>query len=345
MAEESPNKKPRPGVGTSVVNLERSPVDDFVLLLCKLRVERLRPKGLGQVITAHRLDTLPTVCQMLNDHNILSIPILNQMDSFFGFIEQKDIIRHVVSVLFPVEDNPWTHIEKFFTSANMFKNTFVYEAMQHPVSLISPNHIISQGHSLYVAWEILAKEKTHRVPIIDSDRRIVDIITQSMLIDFLWQNIEKIGTAAQINVRDIVGAEDVLTVRDTEKAYVAFRNMIQYKVAGLAVVDQDGKLVNNISLRDFRGAHTDAKSFWRLWSNVIEFKNQMLADYPPPVAITKPLCLDFTGTLYHVVEVMALNHVHRVYIVQDMVPMKVITQTDVLNTILSIQMERSMGTE
>lgn len=39
------SKRQRTGVGSSVATLARSEADDFVLLLSKIRVEQLRPKG------------------------------------------------------------------------------------------------------------------------------------------------------------------------------------------------------------------------------------------------------------------------------------------------------------
>lgn len=37
--------------------------------------------------------------------------------------------------------------------------------------------------------------------MVDEEDAVVDIVTQSMLVDFLWQNLERIGDAAQAKVR------------------------------------------------------------------------------------------------------------------------------------------------
>lgn len=81
---------------------------------------------------------------------------------------------------------------------------------------------------------------------------IVDVITQSMLIDFLWQNIERIGSIADAKVADLKGTRPVLTVQEDTKAIVAFREMAHSGVSGLAVLDGNGKLVDNISMRDLK---------------------------------------------------------------------------------------------
>eukprot|EP01127_Copromyxa_protea_P001341 TRINITY_DN1135_c0_g1_i4.p2 TRINITY_DN1135_c0_g1~~TRINITY_DN1135_c0_g1_i4.p2 ORF type:complete len:163 (+),score=32.18 TRINITY_DN1135_c0_g1_i4:619-1107(+) len=157
-----------------------------------------------------------------------------------------------------------------------------------------------------------------------------------MLIDFLWQNIERIGSAADSKVSDIRGSTPVLTVQQDTKAIIAFRQMATSGVYGLAVLDKDGKLVDNISIRDLKGIHPDAKIFWRLWNTVQVFKEKALADFPAPgKKISGPLYVKDTNTLRDIVELMALNHIHRVYVVSDdLSPIKVISQTDVLRMVL-----------
>jgi CBS domain-containing protein len=73
-----------------------------------------------------------------------------------------------------------------------------------------------------------------------------------MLIDFLWQNMERIGSIASVKVSDLQGTSPVLTVQEDTKAIVAFREMANSGVSGLAVLDSNGKLVDNISLRDLK---------------------------------------------------------------------------------------------
>jgi hypothetical protein len=58
--EGSAAKRQRTGVGSSVASLVRTEADDFVLLLTKIRVEQLRPKGsrIVGIIIHHLLNLL-----------------------------------------------------------------------------------------------------------------------------------------------------------------------------------------------------------------------------------------------------------------------------------------------
>ena len=67
------------------------------------------------------------------------------------------------------------------------------------------------------------------------------------------------------------------------------------------------------------------------------FKEKAVTDFPPPTKIAGPIVVTENDTLASVIEKMALNHIHRVYVVNDksgMIPQRVISQTDVLREIL-----------
>ncbi len=57
----------------------------------------------------------------------------------------------------------------------------------------------------------------------------------------------------------------ILTINENARPLTAFRLMMEHGVCGLAVVDANGKLVDEISVRDMRGMGWDAASFWRLY--------------------------------------------------------------------------------
>lgn len=50
------------------------------------------------------------------------------------------------------------------------------------------------------AWEFLAIEGMEKLPVVDRTGDFVDVISQSMLINFLWTNIEILGSLAELKV-------------------------------------------------------------------------------------------------------------------------------------------------
>lgn len=51
--------------------------------------------------------------------------------------------------------------------------------MQHPLTRRNPFHPVTRGYSLLFALELLAREEDlHRVPVVDSERKLINLITQ-----------------------------------------------------------------------------------------------------------------------------------------------------------------------
>lgn len=330
------NKKARTGVGTSVAELIRADTDDFALVLTKTRVERLLPRGRA-VITTDTAEDLQSVFKKLVSANILSLPVLNQKKKYYGMVEMFDLLEYITSLFSDLSSTKLIDLEKMLVSERKFINATVKDVIKSPFPKYKSHKTLEKGFSLYTAWEMLALTGTNRVVVLGDSEEVVDIITPSMLVDFLWQNIEKVGDVAKRVVKDLIiePTETLATIRENTKAIVAFREMVRMDKSGLGVVNEAGQLIDNISARDLKGIHAEANVFWRLWSTVSDFKKKERMEYdkkvPFGVISVKP-----DDSLYTVVEKMATLHIHRVYVVdRNQAPIRVITQTDILREILA----------
>jgi CBS-domain-containing membrane protein len=338
MAEdmEPKHKKARTGVGSSVAELVRSETDDFVLVLTKTKAERLLPKG-RTVISTDTSEELSSVFKKLVKHNIISVPVLNQKHKYYGMVEMYDLVEFVTTLFSDLSTTKLIDLEKMLVSERKFLHATVKDVIKSPFSRKkNSNKTLSKGFSLFCAWEVLAVTGSTRLAILGEQDEVVDIISPSMLIDFLWQNIEKVGLVAERKVGDFVTdpTEELETILASTKAIVAFRDMVRLEKSGLGVIDDTGKLVDNISARDLKGIHTDANVFWRLWSSISEYKKRERSEHESKVP-SELVHVTRSDTLYTVVEKMAVLHIHRIYVVDShMKPLRVITQTDILREIL-----------
>jgi len=268
----------------------------------------------------------------------LSIPVLNQKQKYYGVLEMFDLVEFVTSLFDNIHSLKFLDLEKLLSSEKNFLHATVRDVVKSPLSKQNPFKPIGKGYSLFTAWETLALSGIHRIPVVSETDEICDIITQSMLIDFLWQNIEKIGELSDLSVNDFKSPESEIfsSVKASSRALTAFREMVKTGKSGLAVTDDDGKLIDNISVRDLRGIHTDPTVFYRLWSNVADYKAVLKAEFPDKTP-SQLVYATPTDTFYSVVEKMATLHIHRIYVVdkQSLVPIRVITQTDILREVLS----------
>lgn len=118
----------------------------------------------------------------------------------------------------------------------------------------------------------MARISSHRVAILNAERKVTGLITQSMVISLLDQHLDRLGALASAHTVEEMcpGLYDELRlVHETDMALSAFKLMVSNNVSGLAVVNAAGELVDTISVRDLRGMGATAENWTNLWSSVV----------------------------------------------------------------------------
>jgi len=175
--------------------------------------------------------------------------------------------------------------------------------------------------------------------------KLTGLITQSRLLEFVGTIQNSISEASCTVEQLNLGFKDVASVHENSMTINAFKLMKDKKISAVAVVDDEGKLVGNISSNDLKLVGNDLTYFTYLarsvreyisWVNSAELlksplRNQSLLQTqksekdPFLVNCTKSNTLGFV--------IRTLNHyrVHRMYIVDDACrPIGVISIHDVL---------------
>jgi len=278
----------------------------------------------------------------LVQHNFLSVPVLQKTkNKWYGFIDMYDIVKFVVE--FFGETDALKNSEDWFKLASEseeFKKKTVNDVMKYPLTRRNPFFPIHRGYSLFAAVEAMARESgLHRVPIVDDDRHLVTVVTQSQLVQILHKNLDLLGEKKDkpVNMMEKY-FEDVYCIQEEAVALDAFKMMVEKNVSGLAVIDKEGKLTAAISMKDLKAMSPDARLFWRLYQTVHNFllkvrkeNNETSGDRPRTIVTVKP-----TDTLDTVVKKLAEHKIHRVFIVDDhKKPLGVISLKDVMKEIIS----------
>jgi len=316
------------------------PTSDLLIrTLLSTKVENVRPPE-NTIFIAQRTDKITDVWKGLVLHNFYSVPVLQKTKKkWYGFVDMFDIVKFVISFFGESESlkssEDWI---KMAECSEEFKTKTVNDIMKYPLSKANPFFPVHTGYSLLSAVEVLAREPgLHRIPIIDRDRKLITIITQSQLTRLLIRNMELFGEKKNKPVSQLDRyLEDVFTIPEEATAMDAFRLMIEKNVTGLAVINKEGKLTDNISLKDLKAMSTDARLFWRLYQTVHNFlqkirkeNNETGGDRPRrAVTVTR------NDTLEMVLKKLDENNVHRIFICDGHKPIGVISLRDVLNEII-----------
>jgi CBS-domain-containing membrane protein len=116
--------------------------------------------------------------------------------------------------------------------------------------------VSQSGYSAFSVVEALARERgLHRVPIIDSKRQVINLVTQSQVVRYLADHVEMIGSIAQKTIKECPRLfKEVLSVREETIAIDAFNLMVEKNVQGIAICNEEGRLRGNIRSDGQEGA-------------------------------------------------------------------------------------------
>ena len=187
--------------------------------------------------------------------------------------------------------------------------------------------------SLLDICKALAGRHKHRVAIIDSSTGIcTGIISQSGLVAFIASkclSMDEKMEDANLNFR-----KNVVQVVDSDSAACAFELLDAKRLSGIAVVDEEGKLIGNTSARDVKLCVQDAGKTG-MDTDILSYlarvrQSQIVKDDKYPTCHVHE-----DATVRHVVNLLAKTGYHRVFVVdKELKPVGVVSFADIINWML-----------
>lgn len=311
-----------------------------------------------------------------------SAPVVDWRGDYKGFFSMLDVVKLVSTIMWwltPKDKKKAKNMQKEQNKARMleceekFESALVSAVMDKGAGSGCPP--LCKNSSTFDALELLGGGGISRVAVVDQGA-LVGMMTQSMLISEISQRMSLVHSDLR-NMRAVsllVKDAPFYRVQQTDAAVTAFHLMTTHEVNGVAVVDRNENLVDNISARDIRGMTTlqdvfiSAKEFKqkvRAMSQKTETKKKttmspetktttmkptyytkktipteikMETSFSPSV----PVCVNTTATFEDVVVAMRGGKLHRVYVVHTFTPTKavgVLTQTDILRCMFQFYTE------
>jgi CBS domain-containing protein len=308
--------------------IPRNPLDyvneSFKKRLVETAVKTIIPRW-ESLIIARSTDTISTVFSRLIDNKIFSMPMLDvATNKYIAFVDLFDILAYVVEVLqLPIDkDEAWV-------LSSQFQNTSA-------ITLV--------GRSTRSSWNLIAEEaplqhainqlqRVHRLAVVDSQGNLTAMVTQYRVGRWLANRSDwVIGDLATMTVEDFrlgYKSTGVVTVNETDRPVDAFMKMYNQDVSGVAVLDNMGSVVGNISVSDLKEIGYNGGMFKKLYGTVKEFLNRKTY-----VGLHVPILVwvDRYDTIKKVLETFRDYRVHRIYYVSSGFhrPLGVITFSDIM---------------
>jgi len=269
------------------------------------------------LIYVNENDTVADVLNVFKKNNIVSAPVKKPDENVFtGIIDMLDLVTFVDT--------------KFAIPRDLARDSYdqMEQFAKHPIGTlmqISNRNKwleVSFDETLSDLFEILSNSNSHRVAVINEAADLVGLVTQYGLLE--WVNSHKHLFPRDIFMETLGNFEWTKEVKsiDMNKFVIdAFKEIWDQEVSGLAVVDDKGKLVSNISASDLtrvralpvgelvHDLYQPIKQFLNLKTTLQE--KIMKADQPSAV----PIYVTSDASVEEVLNLMMLHRIHRVFVV------------------------------
>jgi len=294
----------------------------IISILKKTYVEDLPQRN---VIVISSKSTPVEGFSILLENNILSAPVFDETtQQYVGFLDIRDLVSYVVFAYENQKKIAFKQNSPIYTS--LLENvTVTYLARCNPF------HPVPKGSTLYDVAEVLSTS-VHRVPVVDSNGKIVSIVSQSSLIQLFNHNMESLKSDLNAKISDtLLGTSPVISVTRDTSAIETFRLMDKLKKNAVAIVDNDGQLLTNISAKDLKLFVKSSSSYDILTLPILKFLAEIRNEATDIRALS--ITCKINEPLEMVIRKLAATRVHRIYIVPESgayIPLRVVSLTDIL---------------
>jgi len=303
------------------------------------RIRDLLEKTLVSTFTASKAEiiVIPSnvspydAFKVLISHNILSAPVLDvTTKKYTGFLDIRDLVSFVVFVDDDQKsDVPQNLLELVLHGCKLFK----VDLDGVTTTYLSRRNAFRSLHSsdnLLTVCQLLSTG-LHRVPIVDESGTVINIISQSSVIQFLSHHLKEYKDELNRTLKELnLGTKPVISVKQDTLAIETFRLMDNKKISGVAVVDGTGKFVGNTSASDLK-LFLKTLSLDLLHRPITEFLKIIRQE---SIDIMSPTISCSThDTLSTAISKLAATKIHKIFVADDSdnyTPSAVVSITDIL---------------
>jgi len=315
---------------------QKSSYPNIKQLLANTKVSSIAsPKG-GAVIIRSTETTYEGFKKLL-EHHILSAPVLDvNTNKYTGFLDMRDLASFVVFVDDDQHSDVPSNLQDILIRGCKLLKQPTDGVTCTYLSRRNPFHQVQLEDTLLHVCEILAKG-VHRVPVVDAKGQVVNIVSQSTVVNFLNTHIKEHNIKSELGktIKELnLGSKPVITVHKDTSAIDTFRLMDRKKLSSVAVVDNDGKFIGNTSASDLK-LFIKTLSLDLLHHPIMTYLNQIRQE---SIEIKSPtISVSGNDTLAVVIGKLASTRVHKLFVADDVTgykPDQCISLTDILKLIV-----------
>eukprot|EP00965_Chrysotila_dentata_P213754 6187822-Pleurochrysis_carterae.AAC.1 len=274
-------------------------------------------KTVHKVVTCWSHDLCKDALLNMTSHNLMSLPVYKDKEqtTLVGCVDMIDMVAMVIKMHDGTKGFP--SALRYAQEMQEWKELIVQQAMHQKKQKAVT---MEEGGTFASVVRLLIDNHVHRVLVQNSDGGLVDIITQSDVVNALHENLNRVDLAyLNRKISQFACIEECdhapFVVDKNAMAIEAFHIINDHNVSALPVVDkEDGnKLLGTISVRDIRTLSNDGDFPKVLYVHTAEAfcaKLHARVDTKAPLAAS----LQLHNTFRDAVELLHKYKIHRVWI-------------------------------
>lgn len=284
------------------------------------------PAG-GKCVTLSSETTVLESVQTLSTNNILAAPVVNTDASnpkkYLGIVDMIGIACFLL-------DNVQEHHSLDSLQKHDVLQTRLCD-VKDP-NFWAPFVPLRVEDSLLDAMLVMGKYGVHRVPVVSAEGIIINIITQSAVVNAIAKNLDQFEEVAGLTLEQLGLADHrtCVTVTIDDTLHIAIRAIRDNRVSAVPVLGFGQSLVGNVSARDLRQLILNPALFRLISHPVRQFLSTVSMvereDMQPAISCRPK------DTFGHVIRQLAVSKIHRTYVCDGSGRLlRIISLTDVID--------------
>lgn len=273
-------------------------------------------------------DSVEKAVKVLSTNKILSAPVLEaKSDHLAGFIDMLDIVAFITRAA----PSPMQLQADELGTLTIAGRAIALVALDQVINKSGRDTMVTFFEDTRVSSIIPSfTQGVHRAALTNSEDKIVAIISQTDVARYLTehlrtQNLKAIGERSLIDLG--YATSELVTIKIEDSVLFALNELVSHNINGLAIVDENGRLVGNFSASNLRGLYYD--KFPAFLDSVHDFLTEKSPNsLSPVVGIASSSLIEITNEL-------VASKLHHLWIVENFKPVGIIAMSDIMKIILN----------
>ena len=301
--------------------------------LSEHRAHELVADGIGRrdVVEVDADASIIDAAETLWSKNVMGAPLYDRAQKkYIGFFDSRDVLKCLVADLGEGEAAHTSFRSSFSEALKKLRGNETSTGMTlRSLAARRPFASCKDDNKLISVCDMISPDSCDRVAVVDKDGKISNVISQSAIVSFLSAKVSRELLDEPLEDSGISYKKEVHSVLDKVNAAAAFVAMDAKGLNGMAVVDEEGALVANMSGRDIKVAVLDGGQ--TVDTDVLSY----LAKVRQQGHCTKtrhPKCSVLaTETVGAIINKLATTGYHRIFVTANNKPTGVVSVSDIVN--------------